>query len=169
VADALDDFRAGGFRQFVENLVPQPAVAHPGSHFHEFVVVERPGIPAAPASCSGMFSCHVFQHFPDFAGVRAYLIEAFRVLRPGGTVCFHIPVMGAHLGSTQSSARLELRNLRAKLGRRLHIGKKWEYHRYNPRRIIALLTHTGFRDIELRIFPMHSNGDHHSYFLARKP
>jgi SAM-dependent methyltransferase len=135
----------------------------------EFQIVERPGIPAAPSTSTAMFSCHVFQHFSDFAAVSEYLAEAFRVLRPGGTVCFHIPVKGAHLGSTQSSARLELRNLRAKLGRRLGIGKKWEYHRYDPRRIIRLLAHLGFRDIELRVFPMRSNGDHHSYFFARKP
>jgi ubiquinone/menaquinone biosynthesis C-methylase UbiE len=134
----------------------------------EFEVVERPGIPAPRDSCNGMFSCHVFQHFSEFAGVPAYLIEAFRVLRPGGTICFHIPVLGAHLGSTQSSARLELRNLRAKVGRRLHMGKKWEYHRYDARRIITLLMQTGFRDVELRIFPMHSNGDHHSYFFGRR-
>jgi hypothetical protein len=32
-----------------------------------------------------------------------------------------------------------------------------------------MLARVGFRDIELRVFPMRSNGDHHLYFFARKP
>jgi cyclopropane fatty-acyl-phospholipid synthase-like methyltransferase len=134
----------------------------------EVRVVDRPRIPTPADSCSGMFSCHVFQHFSEFNGVVTYLRETFRVLCAGGTTCFHIPVKGAHLDSTQSSLRLGLRNIRAKLGRLVGVGRTWEYHRHDPRSIILTLADIGFESIELRVFPMRSNGDHHSYFFARK-
>jgi SAM-dependent methyltransferase len=66
------------------------------------VLVDRPAIPLVDNSCTGMFSCHVFHHFSEYAGVESYLCEAYRVLAPGGTACFHIPVPGAHRGAAVS-------------------------------------------------------------------
>ena len=36
------------------------------------------------------FSFIVFQHFPEFAITRSYLLEAARVLKPGGTLLFQV-------------------------------------------------------------------------------
>jgi SAM-dependent methyltransferase len=134
-----------------------------------FQVVEGPSIPAPNGSASGVFSCHVFQHFSDFSGIAAYITEAFRVLAPGGTICFHIPVPGAHLNSSQRPYLRWLRNCYAKLARVIGSRLAWEYHRYDAKKILTLLREVGFESIELRIFPMRSNGDFHSYFFATKP
>jgi len=146
------------------------AMSHHGDKLDriEFRVVATPEIPAPDNSCTGMFSCHVFQHFSEFNGIVSYLRDAFRKLTSGGTVCFHIPVKGAHLKACQSDLLLGLRNLYAKTGRLLGRYKVWEYHRYPAERILAMLGEIGYRDIEMRIFPMRSNGDFHSYFFARK-
>ena len=76
----------------------------------EFHVVREPVLPTQDASCDAMFSSHVFQHFPSSRGVRLYLRESFRVLRPGATICVHIPVPGAHLTASHSMVWLWLRN-----------------------------------------------------------
>jgi len=146
------------------------AISHLGDKLDriEFKVVAKPEIPVPDDSCAGMFSCHVFQHFSDFNGIVTYLREAFRKLTSGGTICFHIPVKGAHHKACQSDLLLGLRNLVARMDRILHRYKVWEYHRYPTERIISMLGGIGYRDIELRIFPMRSNGDYHSYFFARK-
>jgi ubiquinone/menaquinone biosynthesis C-methylase UbiE len=135
----------------------------------EFRLVDAPVIPAPDGSCDAMFSCHVFQHLSGTAAVAAYLREAYRVLRPGGSACFHLPVPGAHITSPQSDVWYWARNLYKRVKRALGIMGIAEYHRYPVRDVFALLSALGFRDLELRIFAMSSNGDYHSYFLARKP
>src|SRR2546421_5284864 len=135
----------------------------------EFRVVEDPTIPAADESCDAMFSSHVFQHLPDIAAIRAYLSESFRVVRPAGTICFHLPVPGAHLTAHQSLLWLWLRNCYKKVKRTLRVPRIMEYHRYRIPVMLKMLAEVGFVDAELRLFAMHSNGDYHSFFLARKP
>lgn len=134
----------------------------------EFRVVSEPKIPAPDASQDAMFSCHVFQHFSDARGIRAYLEDTRRVLRSGGTVCFHLPVPGAHR-SSQSFAWLWLRNLAKKGLRLLGARRLMEYHRYPVLTVLRMLQDLGYQEAELRLFAMHSNGDFHSFFFARKP
>jgi SAM-dependent methyltransferase len=133
-----------------------------------FVPVDGATIPVADQSAAGMFSCHVFQHFSQFSGIESYLRETFRVLKPGGSACFHIPVPGAHRGMAVSKRKLAVINASIALRRLFGARHIMEYHQYYPARIFATLHAVGFRDLELRIFDMTSNGDPHSFFFARK-
>lgn len=133
----------------------------------DFQVVTAPLIPLPDGSADAVFSCHVLQHLPDDA-VATYLREAARVLRPGGTLCVHIPVPGAHITSRQSSLSFALRNAYTRLKRVFGIIPVGEYHRYPVRLMLLRLLGLGFVEIELRLFVMSSNGDFHSYFFARK-
>jgi ubiquinone/menaquinone biosynthesis C-methylase UbiE len=135
-------------------------------HFH---LVARPAIPLPGETCDAMFSTHVFQHFSNYAAIVAYLDETFRVLRSGGSICFHIPVPGAHLTSPGSLPRRIASRLKIALKRLLGMRRVMEYHRYPAARVLRTLARAGFVGGELRIFPMTSNGDYHSFFFARKP
>lgn len=132
-----------------------------------FVQVDASTIPLPDASCSAMFSSHVFQHFAGYRGVVEYLTETRRVLRTGGTFCFHVPVPGAHRLGT-SSLRLSTRNLALQVMRLLGARRIMEYHRYAPELVFRTLEEIGFKDLELRIFDMKSNRDAHSYFFGRR-
>ena len=135
----------------------------------QFYQVNDPAIPLSNHRCTAMFSCRVFQHFSRFEGVTRFLQETFRVLASGGTVCFHIPVPGAHRGVLISSVRLALHNASVTARRMLGGRRVMEYHRYSARTIFDTLKAIGFRDAELRVFDMTSNGDAHSFFFARRP
>lgn len=135
----------------------------------EFRLVESPLVPAEDDSCAAMFSSHVFQHFSSPNGIVHYLKESHRVIRSGGSICFHLPVPGAHLTTRQSLTWLWLRNQYRKLKRALRMPRIMEYHRYKTKDVFDVLAQTGFAEAELRVFAMHSNGDYHSFFLARKP
>lgn len=134
----------------------------------EFHIVDQPVIPAADGSCAAMFSSHVFQHFSDFGDVVRYWQETYRVLVPGGTICFHLPVLGAHRNPAVSWLRLALHNAAATVRRTLGQLGIMEYHRYSPLVVLRTLDSIGFRDAQLRIFDMASNGDAHSFFFARR-
>ncbi len=134
-----------------------------------FVQVNEPTIPLEDRSAAAMFSSHVFQHLPGLAEVARYVGETFRVLKSGGTICFHLPVVGAHRGAPTSPVRLAVHNLAARVRRLLGILNVMEYHRYSSEQVLTMLRSIGFRDAELRIFDMASNGDAHSFFLARRP
>jgi SAM-dependent methyltransferase len=133
-----------------------------------FYQVHSNTIPLPDSSCTGMFSSHVFQHFSAFAGVVRYLRETFRVLIPSGTVCFHVPVPGAHRRRI-SELRLAFHNTSVKIRRWLGMRRIMEYHRYPASTIFETLRTIGYRDTELRVFDMTSNGDAHSFFFARRP
>jgi ubiquinone/menaquinone biosynthesis C-methylase UbiE len=134
----------------------------------DFHVVTEPVIPTGDQSCDAMFSCHVLQHLPGRRAVSAYLRDTARVLRKDGTVCFHLPVPGAHVTSRQSPLWYMASNTLTRLRRAIGIMPVAEYHRYRPRDVLALLAEVGFGDLQLRIFAMSSNGDYHSYFFGRK-
>ena len=133
-----------------------------------FHLVDRPAVPLPDQSCDAMFSTHVFQHFSDYDAIETYLKESFRVLRPGSTVCFHVPVPGAHLTASASPLHRLGRWLKVAIKRATGMRRVMEYHRYPADQILRTLAGTGFVGSELRIFPMRSNGDYHSFFFARK-
>lgn len=135
----------------------------------EFHQVDAPVIPLPDHSCDAMFSCHVFQHFARFDDVVRYLKEVFRVLAPGATICFHIPVPGAHRGAAVSAGRLALHRFAVTVRRLLGVYRIMEYHRYSPTLVFKTLERIGFHGAELRVFAMTSNGDAHSFFFARRP
>jgi len=53
--------------------------------------------------------------------------------------------------------------------RTLRLARIMEYHRYRIPVVLQMLAQVGFAGAELRLFAMRSNGDYHSFFLARKP
>lgn len=128
-----------------------------------FELVDEPELPIEDASCDGVFSCEVFQHFDDSNVIAAYLREARRVLRPGATICFHLPVTGIFQASFLDS---RLRNNAAKLLRRLGRRRLMVYRRYDAGQVLRLLADAGFEDPELRIFHAEQEGAA-PYFFAR--
>jgi SAM-dependent methyltransferase len=135
----------------------------------EFTLVDSPAVPAAPGSCDAMFSSHVFQHLPGFAAVESYLRHTFAALTSGGTVCFHLPAPGAHRTAEHSALWYAVRTGKIAVKRALGRHDVMEYHRYEPSRVLRVLEHIGYREPELRVFDMRSNGDAHSYYFARRP
>ena len=135
----------------------------------EFALVSGPEVPASPGSCDGMFSSHVFQHLPGFDPIERYLRRTFDALAPGGSICFHLPAPGAHRGAEHSPLWYAVRTGKVAVKRALGRHDVMEYHRYHPSRVMRALEQVGYRDPELRVFDMRSNGDAHSYYFARRP
>ncbi len=62
-------------------------------HFH---LVQGPPIPVVNDSSDLCISTHVFQHISSTSMIDEYFREIYRVLRPGGVMLIHLPVIGAH-------------------------------------------------------------------------
>lgn len=129
-------------------------------------LVSAPAIPLPDASCDGVFSCEVFQHFDSDEPVAAYLREAYRVLGPGGTACLQLPVRGIHPASFLSSP---IRNALLRLARRLGRRRMMIYRQYKAGVVLGLFEQAGFQNSELRVFRAAEQDGHHAYFLGRKP
>lgn len=130
-----------------------------------FTLVSEPVLPLADASCDGVFSCEVFQHFDTHQPIGDYLREAYRVLGSGGTVCFQLPVRGVHPASFLCSAiRIAALRLLRRLGRR----RMMIYRQYRADLVFRLLTQAGFQDLEMRLFHAAQQDGFHAYFLGRK-
>ncbi len=130
------------------------------------VRVEEPVIPIDDASCDGVFSCEVFQHFDSDAGIAAYIKEAHRVLVPGGSICIQLPVVGLQ---PQSILALPARNTVLRVLRRLGRRRMMIYRRFHAAELIGWLVDSGFADVELQHFHAAEQEGFHSYFLGRKP
>lgn len=131
-----------------------------------FALVTSPIIPLPADSCDGVFSCEVFQHFNDQRMVGAYIREASRVLIPGGSICFQLPVRGVQRWSPlSSSARTTLLRLLRRLGRR----RMMLYRRFSAEQVLLMLAEAGFEERELRVFWTADQNGFHSYFFGRKP
>ena len=95
--------------------------------------------------------------------------DAFRALAPGGSVMLNISL--AH----RPKGRVE--KLRTELGIRrsrkaLKEGKVHEYVRWNEypwEQVYRTLVAIGYENVQLRMFPVRSNGDQHQFWLATKP
>lgn len=133
----------------------------------EFSLVSEPEIRRPAASCSAMFSSHVFQHLPGLKAIEAYLKETWRVLEPGATVCFHIPVRGAQRPERPAWVQVA-QVVRAAIKRRIGRLTIMEFHEYSISEIVDILRQTGFAKIEFRTFPLTTSGLLHSHFFATK-
>jgi ubiquinone/menaquinone biosynthesis C-methylase UbiE len=135
----------------------------------EFELVEGPAIPLPDAEADAVFSVHVLQHLERFEAVRHYLAEARRVLRPGGSLMVHITLLSRPLRPWRR-ARIELGIRRSRRGQRR--GRRHFLVRmrlYPLEQIQWTLEELGFQDIELRMFPVTSNGYIHHFWLATTP
>jgi SAM-dependent methyltransferase len=130
----------------------------------ELTCVTSASIPLPEASVDAVYSCEVFQHFDSEAPFYDYLSEMFRVLVPGGSGCFHVPIRG--LGA---SARLSspLRTGLLKLARLLGRRRMMIYRAFRGDEVSARLANLGFVNVEIRVFQ--AGDERAAHFFARKP
>lgn len=131
-----------------------------------FALVSEPVFPLAEGGCDGVFCCEVFQHLDPASALGVYLREAHRVLGPGGTVCFQVPVRGVQPPSPLSSP---VRNAVLRLLRRLGRRRMMIYRQYRAPLVFGLLTEAGFTEVEMRVFRAAEQDGFHAYFFGRKP
>lgn len=135
----------------------------------ELHVVDSPVIPLGDGEADAVFSVHVLQHLDSFEDVRAYLAEARRVLRPGGTAMVHVTLSSSPpAGVRRLRAELDLWRSRRGLRRgRRHTAVRMRVYRSED--VFSALTRIGFEDVELRMFSARSIFYPHHFWLARVP
>jgi SAM-dependent methyltransferase len=174
-AGRLTKYMAANFERVVGVDVSNDMLEVARSHISEPNVELRLGdgvaLPVDTATVDGAFSCHVFQHFDSLALARANFSEMARILKPGGTMMVHLPVVMPPAGipgiRLALAARKKLGNLRAMVKRRrgapLMRGLQypWQW-------LVQELPAFGLVDVELVVFPTRSNGGYHACVLARR-
>jgi len=149
-----------------EDMIARARAHSPDNvRFHQ---VDGSVVPLADGSVDAVFTVHVLQHLENPAAVEAYLREAHRVLRPGGTIMAHImlssgrPTLRRRIKDTWT-----LRRSRAALSRgREHSAVRMTM--FTVGEAFNVMRRAGFGDIELRAFPVRSNAFHHSFFMGRR-
>jgi ubiquinone/menaquinone biosynthesis C-methylase UbiE len=150
-----------------------------GSGNVSFHLVEGPKIPLPDATCDLCISTHVLQHVAGMRVFEAYLRQARRVLRSGGCLLIHVPVIGAHgmAGNLAEVVRrrakeiakgvvLPITRLLMRSGFRRLPWKADQYRVFSFVHLNSLLLEIGFEDVELRILPWAGG---HGYVFARTP
>lgn len=133
----------------------------------ELALTDATEIPLAADEADAVFTTHVLQHLDGLEQVTAYLRDARRVLRPGGTLLAHIPISSA-APSLRWKLGTELAVWRSR--RKLARGEETYHARvrtYRPEALRESLVGCGFDEVELRVFAVRSNGDPHAVWLAR--
>jgi SAM-dependent methyltransferase len=144
------------------------------SHVPESNVELRLGdgvtLPVETATVDGVFSTHVFQHFESFALAHANFSEAARILKPGGTMMVHLPVVmppGLPGIGLAIAVKRKLGDLRATVKRRRGV-PLMRGLQYPWQWLIRELPALGLIDVELAVFATVSNGGYHACVLARR-
>jgi ubiquinone/menaquinone biosynthesis C-methylase UbiE len=150
------------------------AVGSVNVSFHQ---LREPMISLPDQVCDLCISTHVLQHIADAGVIEMYLAEMRRVLRPGGCLLAHVPIIGAHgmTGDLREVMRRQAKEIvkAAVLGvtrQLLRMGvhrlpwKIDQYRVFSFVKLSARLGKLGFQDIELRILPW-SGG--HGYVFAK--
>jgi SAM-dependent methyltransferase len=141
-------------------------------------LVREPLIPTESDVANLIISTHVMQHIQDRDVVESYFRESYRVLRRGGVMLMHIPVIGAH-GTTGRLSEVARRRLKEAVKaaalpatrvcmRMGFINLPWkvDYYRwYEFPWLSAKLEAIGFLDIQLRLLP-YAGG--HSFLFGRR-
>jgi SAM-dependent methyltransferase len=142
-------------------------------HFHH---TDGLVIPLPDSSVTAVLCTFVFQHFDDRKVAARYLAEIRRVMAAGATMMLQMPMYESpvapsifrsmyrlqwQLGQARASARRRL--MKRGIGAPIMRGLKYEISW-----IQKTLTAMGFEDIQIRMFRVRSNGDSHSFVLARK-
>ena len=154
----------------VSNDMIERARAAAGSNA-EFHQVEGTRVPLADASVDAVFSVHVLQHLDDFEDVSAYVADAVRALRPGGTMMLHIALGRLEQGLFGRHGKLRIEWNLWRSRRRLGRGEEHfavRYRLYDLDQVQHMLAALPLERIELRMFPVRSNGYQHTFWLATK-
>jgi SAM-dependent methyltransferase len=143
-----------------------------------FHLLREPVFPIADRACSLCISTHVLQHVADTAVIEAYFREMLRVLRSGGCLLIHVPVIGAHgmtgdIGAVLRRGGKEIvKEGVLAISRCLMLAgfhnlpwKVDQYRVFSFVKLSSLLSRIGFVDIELRILPRAGG---HAYIFARR-
>ncbi len=133
-------------------------------------------LPFEDASMDAAFSTHVFQHLDTDEDAQRNWSEAVRVLRPGGTLFFHMPMHfwpgGLEVLQHVYDTRRRLGDLRAGLKRRQmrrgHAEPIMRGQSYLWDHVERSLIGLGCTDVELNLFRVSSNDGQHCCVLARK-
>lgn len=174
-AGRLTKYMAGDFAQVIGVDVSEDMLEVARSYIPESNVELRLGdgvtLPVESSTIDGAFSAHVFQHFDSFALARANFSEVARILRPGGTMMVHLPVVIPPAGLPgvllALAAKRKLGDLRAVLKRRRGVpfmrGLQfpWQW-------LVRELPKVGLVDVEIVVFATKSNGRAHPCVLARR-
>ena len=136
-------------------------------------------LPAADASVDAVFSCHVFQHFPDTRAQLATFAEIGRILKPGGSFFVHLPIHsfpesndkfvrmargGYAAYQKMAGATMALRRLLMKFGGKPYMrGVSYEM---SP--LVNDLRNLGFQDVSVAMVVVTSDQRLHSCVYGRK-
>jgi SAM-dependent methyltransferase len=148
-----------------ERMIELARAACPGNV--SFQQVDGPRIPLGDGTADALFSCHVLQHLETREALRAYIAEARRALRAGGTLMIHLTIVSrrrSRLWRLKEELRLRLSRWRLRRGE-THTAVRMRVYRFED--VFHLLAGAGFADVEMRAFPVRSNGYLHHFFLAR--
>jgi len=145
-----------------------------------FHVGSGTGIPLPADSADGVFSTHVLQHLSSPAAASAYFGEMYRVLKPGGSIMIHLPVIAWPGGSLMrihhfihrakcllDGGRVALRRymFRRALIRTPPMQVIW----YEVSWVYHTLERLGFGDVEIRtLFGGSKMAVQHPFVFARK-
>lgn len=141
----------------------------------EFSLIDGLHLPHSDGSVSAIFTTLVLQHLDNKEIGFDYFREFYRVLGTGGTIMmglplYQFPVDTGLAGALMSSAyalRRSLGNVRAHLKRGLGM-KTMRGTQYPLNSLRLFLVSLGFKKIEIRIFPVTSNGAYDTYVFATK-
>jgi ubiquinone/menaquinone biosynthesis C-methylase UbiE len=174
-AGRLTRFMAGDFARVVGVDVSKGMLEMARSHVPDANVDLRQGdgvtLPVESATADGVFSAHVFQHFDSLALALTNFTEVARVLKPGGTMMVHLPVVIPPVGLPGIlpvlAAKRKIGQLLATAQRRrgAPLMRGLQYPWGWLRRELRTL---GLVDVELVVFAAKSNGGDHACVLARR-
>jgi ubiquinone/menaquinone biosynthesis C-methylase UbiE len=162
---------AGFFDRVVALDVSQEMIDHAATVVPDnvdFKLVDGAQIPLGDGEASAVFSVIVLQHLETFEDVRSYAREAFRTLAPGGSAMLNISLAHRPRGRIER-ARTELSIWRSRRGLqrgKVHAAVRWR--EYPWERVLEMFREIGFDDIQLRMFPVSSNGWQYQFWFVTK-
>lgn len=128
-------------------------------------------LPIETSTVDAAFSAHVFQHLDSLALAHANFSEITRVLKPGGTMMVHLPVVMPPTGVPGAlrllAARKRMDDVRARLRRRRG-APLMRWLQYPWPWLVRELPALGLADVELAVFVNAGNGIEHACVLARR-
>lgn len=162
---------SAGMVDYARTRVPSNVTLH---------VTDGLDLPVPDNSADAVFSTHVLQHLSSTAAAALYFRHMHRILRPGGTIMVHIPViawpwgslLGLHKLAHRAKERLDgwrARLLRFKFRRGLTSEPPMQITWYEIGWLYLTLQRLGFEEIEIRIlFGGSSMALQHPFVFARK-